>query len=101
MDFGLSESQRNILIQIFDMFLKNGQVIVYGSRAKGTYTSRSDIDLIIKDSDISDPLIPEKIKEEIEESDFPYLADIQIYENINNIKLLEHVDRIGKILYEK
>ena len=102
MDFGLSLQQKNELIAIFEKFLPEGRVIVYGSRAKGNYTDRSDIDLIIKqqNQNINRDLL-EEIKEEIEESDFPYLVDMQLFETIKNNKLLQHIDRIGKIFYEK
>jgi predicted nucleotidyltransferase len=48
MIFGLSPAQTQILQNIFKKNLKTGQVIVYGSRAKNTYTKYSDIDLVLK-----------------------------------------------------
>ena len=34
--------------------------------------------------------------DEITESDFPYLADVIIYEDITNPVLKEHIDRVGR-----
>ncbi len=98
MSFGLSEKNEDILKRILSRNIASGQVIVYGSRAKGNFTERSDIDLVIKGSGRIDDQIIAEIKEEIDESDFPYLADVQYYENIKNPSLAEHIDRAGKLL---
>ena len=48
MDFGLTESQKKILIGILQKYIKSGEEIVFGSRAMGTNTERSDIDIALK-----------------------------------------------------
>jgi predicted nucleotidyltransferase len=102
MDFGLTQEQTEIIFAIFEKYLSTGiEVIVYGSRAKGNYTNRSDIDLVIKNDENIDTGLLEKINEEIEESDFPYLADIQLFETIKNPQLIQHINRAGKILWKK
>jgi predicted nucleotidyltransferase len=98
MIFGLTSAQKNDLIIVFKRYLSTGSILVYGSRAKGNYSARSDIDLVIKDNDMMNHHLLEQIKEDLEDSNFPYLVDIQIYENIKNITLIEHIDRAGKIL---
>jgi hypothetical protein len=30
----------------------------------------------------------------------PYFVDVSIYDNISNPDLKEHIDRVGKVLYE-
>lgn len=37
----------------------------------------------------------------IDESDFPYLCDLQYLEEIKNPHLLKHIQRIGKVFYRK
>jgi hypothetical protein len=37
--------------------------------------------------------------DDIIESDLPYLCDIQLFENIKNASLLDHIDRMGKVFY--
>ena len=101
MDFGLTQEQINHLIAIFKKYLKSGKVIIYGSRAKGNFTSRSDIDLVIKNSKTIDMQLLANLKEEIQESDLPYLVDIQFFETIKNVELIEHIIRVGKVLYQK
>ncbi|HON13879.1 MAG TPA: nucleotidyltransferase domain-containing protein [Treponema sp.] len=101
MSFGLKLNEEMILKEILNAHLRTGKVIVYGSRAKGTNTARSDIDLVIKDSiDLNQNTIAE-IKDSIDESDFPYLVDIQYYEQILNPDLVDHIDRVGKVFFEK
>ena len=37
--------------------------------------------------------------DEITDSDFPYLVDLQYYESIKNPALKRHIDRVGKVLF--
>jgi len=99
MDTGLNSAQENLLKQIFAKYLKSGTVIIYGSRAKGNYSERSDIDLVIKGSQLNDEQTVEAIRDDIDESDFPYLTDLQYYEKIKNPSLIRHIDRVGKVLF--
>lgn len=101
MEFGLTEKQRGILTACLENHIKQGIVVVYGSRAKGNFTPRSDIDLVIKSADATDQSLLANIEFEIDESNFPYLCDIQYLEKINNQALLEHIERVGKAFYQK
>ena len=101
MEFGLSLKQKEGLISIFDKHLKQGKVIVYGSRAKGNFTAQSDIDLVIQSSNATDRHLLATIHADIMESDFPYLCDIQYLEEIKSPRLLDHIKRMGKTFYQK
>ena len=83
---------------IFEKYPPVKEVILYGSRAKGTNTKRSDIDLVIANSQL-DRVTLSNIKSEIEESDIPNLVDIQLLEEIDNQDLLDHINRVGKVVY--
>lgn len=98
MDFGLTESQKKILTGILQKYIKSGEEIVFGSRAMGTNTERSDIDIALKNVVFFSPYSLGDLIDEIAESDFPYLADVIIYEDITNPALKEHIDRVGKRL---
>ncbi|UTC76299.1 nucleotidyltransferase domain-containing protein [Treponema sp. OMZ 792] len=95
MKFGLTETQEKILIGILKKHIKSGETIVFGSRAMGTNTERSDIDIALKSVEFFSPYSLGDLIDEIAESDFPYLADILIYEEITNPALKEHIDRVG------
>jgi predicted nucleotidyltransferase len=99
MEFGLTQNHIDILISIFNKYLLSGEVIIYGSRVKGNYTPQSDVDLVIKGNDSNNRQNLAEIMEAIEESDLPYLVDIQYFENIKNTELIEHINRVGKVFY--
>ena len=82
--FGLTPQQAQLLQACLTKHLTNGSVIVYGSRAKGNFTPRSDIDLVIRHAKTNDYSLLACIQDEIDESNFPYLCDIQYFENIKN-----------------
>jgi len=95
---GLTDNQVDILRAIFTKHLVDGNVIIYGSRAKGNYTDRSDIDLVISGGAVDDYVIG-AIVDDIDDSDFPFLVDLQHYNSIKNPALIEHIDRVGKLLF--
>ena len=97
--FGINPSQRQILVDILARQLnKNADVIIYGSRVKGTYTNRSDVDLALKNTQFNRHQLSSLI-DEIQQSNFPYLCDIQLLENINNPHLKDHINRLGQVFY--
>lgn len=98
MIFGLNPAHTKILQDIFKQHLKRGLVIIYGSRVKNTQTKYSDIDFILKQSNLNTHHLEDLI-DDIIESDLPYLCDIQLFENIKNASLLDHIDRMGKVFY--
>ncbi|RAI85818.1 nucleotidyltransferase family protein [Algoriphagus yeomjeoni] len=100
MKFGLSNSAHDILIGIFRKYPQIAHVLVYGSRAKGNYTSRSDLDLVIADQEI-DRFTLGKVLADINESDFPHTIDLQSLDRIQNEKLIDHIRRVGKTFYKK
>ncbi|UTY25852.1 nucleotidyltransferase family protein [Treponema denticola] len=98
MKFGLTEAQEKILADILQKYIKSGEGVVLGSRAMGTNTERSDIDIALKNVKFFSPYALGDLIDEIAESDFPYLADVIIYEDITNPALKEHIDRVGERL---
>ncbi len=99
-DFGLTAQQSTILITLFAEYLPQGKVLVYGSRAIGTFTERSDIDLVIVGAGSMDRHRLADIQDLIIESDFPYLCDLHYVETITNPQLLAHIQQVGQVFYE-
>lgn len=99
-DFGLNETSTRIIQSVFSKYQQIEKVILYGSRAKGNFNDRSDVDMVICDSKIDRHLLG-KIVFDINNSNFPYTVDIQIFENLKNQNLIEHIKRVGKIFYKK
>lgn len=99
-DIGLSDSDVSDIIGVITRNDKISKVILFGSRAKGTYSTGSDIDIALSGSelntnDIIDLLI------DLEELLLPYRFDLLILERIKENELLSHVSRVGKVLYDK
>lgn len=100
MDFGLELKYINLLKSIFEKYPFIERVILFGSRAKGNYTERSDIDLAVFGNP-KDRFELSKILEEIEDSILPYNTDIQLVDSIKNSELLDHINRVGQVFYQK
>lgn len=68
--------------------------ILFGSRAKGTFSPGSDIDIALKGKDIvlNDVL---DLKTALEELNLPYKFDLVIYDRITEEALKEHITRVG------
>jgi predicted nucleotidyltransferase len=65
----------------------------------GKETPGSDIDLAIITNNEKD--ISGTIQAALEELPTPYLFDVVDYNHITHMPLREHIDRVGKILYQK
>ena len=76
-----------------------GEVLLYGSRAKGTHGPGSDIDLALVGLD--DPVQAEAVAEELGELPMPYRFDVKAYGSIADGPLREHIARVGVSLYRR
>lgn len=101
MRFGLKES---VIQQIGAVFARHPQVekaVLYGSRAKGTYRNGSDIDLALEGGEALTLDVLYGIMDEIEDLLLPYSFDLSIFSGITDPDVIEHIRRVGVILYEK
>ena len=84
---------------IFSKYHEIESVELYGSRAMGNYKTASDIDLTLKGTiDLS---LQFKIEFDLDDLMFPYKFDISIYNKISNQEFLEHIKRVGIVIYKK
>lgn len=98
--YGLSEE---VIKEINEVFVKNDfikEVVLYGSRAKETYTNGSDIDFAIKGDNITLQQIFD-IENQLEDLDFLYKFDVHNYASIANSDLLHYINTTGKIFYSR
>lgn len=70
---------------------------LFGSRAKGTHTPRSDVDLALSGQITA--LRAETIAAELEELPLPFRFDVQALDQIRFVPLLEHIQRVGTEIY--
>jgi uncharacterized protein len=76
------------------------KAILYGSRAEGNYKRGSDIDLTLVGRGLvyRDLL---KILDELDDLLLPYTIDLSILQLIDHAGLLDHIQRVGVVLYER
>lgn len=97
---GLSDNVIEAITQIFRKFPEVEKVVLYGSRAKGDFRKGSDIDLAIHGEKM-DLAILYNIENEIDDLLLPYSMDISIHHKIENKDLMDHIDRVGILFYER
>lgn len=101
MDFGLTQNHLKIINLIFEKYPQVKKVVVYGSRAKGNYRPGSDIDMaILEEKNISfDSIL--KMMGDFNDSIIPFFVDLCVFSKISNPDLKEHINRVGKVIYER
>ncbi len=98
--FGLKESTINEIISVFAKYPKIEKVLLYGSRAKGNYRNGSDIDLTLIGDELSYSHLS-SIELDIDDLFLPYSFDISIFKDIDNLNLVDHINRVGIVFYKK
>ena len=98
--FGLKEATINKIIAVFAKYTQIEKILLYGSRAKGNYRNGSDIDLTLIGDQLNYSQLS-SIESDIDDLFLPYSFDISIFKDIDNPDLIEHINRIGVVLYEK
>ena len=96
--YGLPASAIHKICAIFQQYPQIEKVMLYGSRAKGSYRVGSDIDLSIQGDVDVDTLL--KIENEIDDLLLPWSVDLSILHKIDNMDLVEHIRRCGVIFYD-
>ncbi|MCB9272677.1 MAG: nucleotidyltransferase domain-containing protein [Lewinellaceae bacterium] len=100
MKFGLKEHTIEKMNKVFAQFPEVEQVMLYGSRAKGTYRPGSDIDLTLLGPTLNLKALF-RIETELDDLLLPYQIDLSIFDHIDNPDLVDHISRVGKVFYEK
>lgn len=72
------------------------EIILFGSRVKGTAGDRSDIDIAVRGGDEFDSFV-----EETEDIPTLYTIDIVNLEECRNQLLVEDIEKYGRKIYEK
>ena len=99
--FGLPE---NTIAAICAVFARHPQVekaILYGSRAKGNFRNGSDIDLTLCGGEDLTLTVQLRIMTELDDLLLPYSIDLSLLAKISDSEVVEHVERVGIIFYER
>lgn len=98
--FGITDSDLKYIIKLIESYNEIDEAILFGSRAMERQKVGSDIDIVLKGKNL------EEIAGEIggklnDESPLPYYFDVLDYDSITNLDLLNHIKRVGVIIYSK
>lgn len=96
---GLSEHELSALREVFAKFDAIKEVILFGSRARGTHQKGSDVDLAIKGKNIDLNTLAKLTYTLEEETNLPYFFDVVIYDKISNEALKKAIDEGGERIY--
>ena len=98
--FGLKDTQIQAIQSVFKNHSRIIKAVLYGSRAKGNYRSGSDIDITLIGDDLDLSTLA-RIEHELDELFLPYKIDLSLFHQIKNPDLIDHINRIGIVVYEK
>lgn len=99
-DFGLSDSTLATVRAILAACPAVEKAVLYGSRAKGNHKPGSDIDLTLIGHDLTQGMLAQ-LDAQLDDSALPYQVDLSIRDEIDNPSLLEHINRVGKVIYQR
>ena len=96
---GLRETDIEKIASVFSSIPEIDEAIIYGSRAKGNFRPNSDIDITLKGKGLNRNVLGQ-VNFAIDDLLLPYFFDISIYHELKNPALLDHIDRVGIIMYK-
>lgn len=96
--YGLKDSDLETIRQTLKKHPNVYEAILFGSRAKGTHRPGSDVDLALKGTNLEQTVVQVSLYLN-QESILPYDFDIIDYHSINNQELIDHITRVGKVIY--
>jgi uncharacterized protein len=100
MNHGLSDATVRKIRAVLAGFPEVEKAVLYGSRAKGTFKPGSDIDLTLCGPELSFRLLA-RIETALDDLLVPYEMDLSLMCSITHPALLDHIRRVGVVLYEK
>uniref|UniRef100_C6E103 DNA polymerase beta domain protein region n=1 Tax=Geobacter sp. (strain M21) TaxID=443144 RepID=C6E103_GEOSM len=101
MPYGLLERDLEHILAAVKSLPEISQLVLFGSRAKGNFKTGSDVDLAIKGAAVSYETALKLAEILNEEKPLPYFFDVVHYEGVSEPGLIEHIDRVGVVLYSK
>ena len=100
MNHGLSASTVARIQGVLQHYPAVENARLYGSRAKGTHRPGSDIDLTLCGSGLDFSLLT-RIDNDLDDLLLPYQIDLSLMSSLTHPALLDHIGRVGVVLYER
>ena len=99
--FGLKETVIHKICTVLSHYPHVEKAILYGSRAKGNHKNGSDIDLTLRGGADLTLNVLYKIMDELDDLLLPYIIDLSIFNTIHDPDVIEHIQRVGIMFYDK
>jgi len=99
--FGLKDTTIQKICDVLAKYPQVEKAVLYGSRAKGNYKNGSDIDLTLLGGETLTMNILYRIMSELDDLLLPYTIDLSIFQHISDPDLIEHIERVGVLFYQK
>lgn len=99
--FGLLERDLEFLLKAFSSYKEVEKAVIFGSRAIGNYRKGSDVDIAIIGEGVTRKTVYGLHDLLNEELPLPYFFDILNYDEISNPKLVEHIESVGQVIYQR
>ncbi|WP_440408279.1 nucleotidyltransferase domain-containing protein [Prevotella sp.] len=96
---GLTDAEMLKLVSVLSSQPNIEKSIVYGARAKGTNKKFSDVVMTLVGSKLTRHDLNHAVMF-IDDILLPYEFDLSLYSSLKNEVLLEHIDRVGKLIYK-
>jgi predicted nucleotidyltransferase len=93
----LSEEALEAIRSVLQQHAEVRSAVLFGSRAKGSHTERSDIDIALIGGVL--PLVAQSIAAELDDLPLPQRFELQPIEHIVYQPLLDHIRRVGIVIY--
>lgn len=100
MKYGLPQSAIQRINADLSRYPQVDKAILYGSRAKGNYKNGSDIDLTLRGGADLTLNVIYKILNDFDELLLPYTIDRSIFDDISDLEVIEHIERVGVTFYD-
>ncbi len=90
----LKDEYQKRMIEILSSHPRVERAVLFGSRAMGTYTTTSDVDIALFGDELTlDDLA--QLTEQMERLPMPQKVDLVLFHRIENENLIEHIQQHG------
>jgi predicted nucleotidyltransferase len=97
---GLKDRHRRAILDILRAHPGVDRAVLLGSRAMGTFTPASDVDICLYGDSLTLP-DQARLAAKMEELTIPQRVDLLLHHAIEDQALLDHIAREGKVLFER
>ncbi len=100
-NYGLAETTIQKICAVLSRYPQVEQAILYGSRAKGNHKPGSDIDLTLRGNADLTLNVLFRILDDLDDLLLPYTIDLSILDDIGDPDVLDHIERVGVLFYQR